>query len=1064
MKTVEHSDRSTPPTLGMRLLGGFSLSFEGRPITTVDAPRLQSLLAHLALHRDIHQPRERLAFLFWPDSEESQARTNLRQALHLLRRALPESERFLESEARAVRWRTDARFSLDVADFEQLVARAQQAREAGEANDERRALEGALALYSGDLVPDCYDEWAVPERERLREAYLGAVERLAELLELALDYRGAIPWARRLLDHDPLNEGSCRRLMRLYALSGDRAGALRVYHGCATALAREVGVEASAVTREVYERLLEPEAAPVPKDTGGPANRASALVGRSAEWDALLGAWRRAAEGESLLALIAGEAGIGKSRLCDELRAWVGGQGIAAAASRCYSAAGGLAYAPIVELLRSHAIGPGLRRLGDPWLGEIALLLPELLGERPDLPSPSPLTEDWQRTRLLDALSHAVLAEGRPLLLVIDDLQWCDGETLGWLHYILRSRPRAPLLVAATARSEELGPEHPANSLLLAARAGGQAVELELGPLDRADTAALARNVSGREIDEERQELVYRETEGNPLFVVEGVRAGLVDEVPAARAGGEAGEGRELPPRPRSVIETRLAQLSPAGQELASLAATVGRAFTFDVLARASSRGQEQLVEALDELWERRIVRERGVDAYDFSHDKLREAAYLRAGPARRRMLHRRVAQALERLHASDLDGVSSELAVHYARAGWTERAIGFFARSAEVAQRVYANERAIDLFSSALELLEAEPPTRQRDERELALRTALGAPLVAIRGYGASEVHDVYLRAWELCERLGARPDPPVLRALALANLAWGVLPRARELGRELLELGEREQEPMVRVEGNYVLGVTSFWLGEFASARDQLERAVVEYVPHRAHSHLALYSQDPRIVCMSRLAYVLNYLGDPDQAQEKAREALRLADELEHPFSLAYALTFTAWLAIDLGDESRARERAERMAALAEEQRLGFLQPMGAILRGWMLAREGHTEEAVTRIREGLDAYDRSGWSLYQPYGFALLARVCLDAGRVDTGRAAVSQALELTERIGQRSLDAELHLLMGELILAAGGNRDDAESHLSTALEVARRQASRLLAQRAAESLERLRAPAG
>lgn len=1048
-------------SLRIRLLGALSLTLGDRPVV-IDAPRLQSLLAYLLLHRT-PQPRERLAFMFWPDSVESQARTNLRQALHLLRRALPEADLFLDSDARSVSWRGDAPFSLDVEEFEQLAARAEAARKVGDAGDERAALEAAVAVYAGDLLPGCYDEWVGPERERLHERFLRAAERLAEMLELERDYRGAIPWARRLLDHDPVNEDACRRLMRLHALSGDRAGALRVYHGCATALVRELGVAPSSDTQETYTRLLESDAPAIPQEKAQP-DGASPLVGRGEEWEALRGAWRRAAEGESLLAVIAGEAGIGKSRLCEELRDWVGRQGIAAAASRCYSAAGGLAYAPIVELLRSQALGPGLRRLGNHWLAELARLLPELLDERPELPPPSPLTDDWQRARLRDALSHAVLAEARPLLLAIDDLQWCDGETLGWLHYILNSRPHAPLLVVATARSEELGPEHPAHSLLLAARASGQAVEIELGPLGRADTAALAGNVAGRELDDEREELLYRETEGNPLFVVESVRAGLLDEAPPTPAVGDAGEGRALPPRAHSVIEARLAQLSPAGQELASLAATVGREFRFDVLARASSRSEEQLVEALDELWERRIIRERGVDAYDFGHDKLREAAYLRAGSARRRMLHRRVAQALERLHAADLDGVSSQLAAHYERAGWTERAIGFYARSAEVAQRVYANEEAIDLFSKALELLDAEPPKRQRDERELALRTALGAPLVASKGYGASEVRDVYLRAWELCERLGTRPDPPVLRALAIANLARGELPRAYELGEQLLQLGEREDQPMVRVEGNYVLGVTSFWLGKFAVARDQLERAIEEYLPDRARSHVALYSQDPRIVCMSRLAYLLRYVGDPAEAEEKAREALRLADELKHPFSLAYALTFTAWLAIDLGDESRARERAERMAALADEERLGFLQPMGAILRGWMLAGEGRTEEAIARIREGLDDYSRSGWSLYQPYGLALLARVCLDAGRVDAGRAAISEALELTERVGQQYLDAELHLLRGELALAGERDRAGAESHFAAALEVARRQASRPLAQRAAESLERLRALAG
>ncbi|MDQ3677047.1 MAG: AAA family ATPase [Actinomycetota bacterium] len=1062
---MDHSRAvAAPPTLHIRLLGGFGLSLENRPLTTVDAPRLQSLLAHLVLHRDTRQPRERLAFLFWPDSEESQSRTNLRQALHLLRRALPESERFLESGARAVRWRANAPFWLDVAEFEQLVARAEEAEAAGRAGDERGALAAAVALYAGELLPGCYDDWIVPERERLRQGFLKAAERLTELLELERDYRGALPWARRLLDHDPLSDGACRRLMRLHALSGDRAGALRVYHGCATALARELGIEPTAATQQAYERLLEPAGIAVPGATGPATAGASPLVGRREEWEAIRGAWRRAAEGESLLTLITGEAGIGKSRLGEELRDWVAGQGMTTAGSRCYSAAGGLAYAPVVELLRSQAIGPGLRRLGDPWLAELARLLPELRDERPELPAPAPLIDDLQRARLLDALSHAVLAEARPLLLVIDDLQWCDGETLGWLHYLLRSKPRAPLLVVTTVRSEELGREHPAHSLVLAARASGQAVELELGPLDRTDTATLAGNVSGRELGDGRHELLYLETEGNPLFVVELVRAGLVDEVPAAPAGAEAGGGRKLPLRAHSVIEARLAQLSPAAQELASLAATVGRAFTFGVLVRASSRSEEQVVGALDELWERRIVRERGVDAYDFSHDKLREAAYLRVGSARRRLLHRRVAQALERLHGTDLDAFGAELAAHYEHAGWRERAIGFYARSAEVAQRVYANERAIDLFSKALELLDAEPPTRQRDERELALGTALGAPLVAIKGYGAPEVRDVYLRALELCARLGTRPNPPVLRALALVHLAQGELRRALELGRQLLELGERDDEPMVRVEGNYVLGVTSSWLGEFAAARDHFRLAIAEYLPDSARSHLALYSQDPRIICMSRLAYLLRYVGDPAEAEEGAREALRLADELEHPFSLAYALTFGAWLAIDLGDEPRTRERAERMAALADEHRLGFLQPMGAILRGWMLAGEGRTDEAIALIREGLDAYSQSGWSLYQPHGLALLARVCLQAGRVDAGRAAISQALELTERIEQRYLDADLLLLMGDLILAAGEDRADAESRFEAALEVARRQGSKLLAQRAADRLEHLRALAG
>lgn len=1057
------SRRPTPVTgLQIQLLGGFRISCDDRLITTVDAPRLQSLLAYLVLHSEVPQPRDRLSFLFWPDSEEAQSRTNLRQALHLLRRALPEAERFLDSNGRTVRWRSDAPVSLDVVAFDRLMSRAEQARTGSAPGEARRPLEAAVALYGGDLLPGCYDDWVAPERERLRAAFLRAAEWLAELLELQRDYRGAIPWARRLIEHDPVNESACQRLMRLCALSGDRAGALRVYHGCATAMAREVGIAPSAAMRDAYERLLEPEAAPAPDRIGTASAGGARLVGRSDEWRALSDDWRRASEGQSRLTLIAGEAGVGKSRLAEELQDWAARQGFLTAASRCYAAAGSLAYAPVVELLRSPVIAPGLRRLDDPWLGELARLLPELRAERPRLVAAPPLIDDWQRARLLDALSHAVLAEGRALLLTIDDLQWCDAETIGWLHYLLRSRPRAALLVVATARSEEIGPQHPLQSLMLAARASGQLTELELGPLRRDDTAMLARTVSGRELDDTQEDLLYRETEGNPLFVVEWVRAGLVDAVPAGRTTPDPEGGWQLPPRAHSVIEARLAQLSPIGQELASLAATVGRAFTFDVLEQASSRSEEQVVEALDELWQRRIVRERGVDAYDFSHDKLREAAYRRTGSARRRMLHRRVAQALERLHGADLDSVSGQLAAHYEQAGWIERSIDFYARAATVAQHVYANTEAVALFSRSLELLAETPPDAQRDPRELTLRTTLGGALAVHRGYGAQEVSDMYERAWELCERMGDPPGAPVIRGVALSALTRGELQRAHELGGRLIALGELDGDAMVRVEGHYMLGVTAFWLGELVAAREQLERAIAAYAPERARAHLVLFAQDPRIICLSRLAYTLWHLGCAAEAEQRADESLRLAGQLEHPFSLAYALNFASWLAIDSGDDARARFLAERLAGLADEQHLGFMQPMGAILRGWASVHDGAAGAGIAMIRAGIDAYRRSGQPLYMPWALQLLAGVCLEDGRLELARGALEEAFGVVEATGQRVLEAELHGLAGELILAESGDPAEAELRFARAVRIARSQGASVLEQRSAARLERLGRP--
>jgi hypothetical protein len=355
--------------------------------------------------------------------------------------------------------------------------------------------------------------------------------------------------------------------------------------------------------------------------------------------------------------------------------------------------------------------------LEDARLAEVARLLPELLARQPGLPRPAALTEDWQRQRLFEGLARAVLGACRPLLLAIDDLQWCDRDTLEWLHFLLRFDRGARLLVTGTYRTEEVGEGHPLVSLLHALRPHGQVTEVELGPLDEAATRTLAARVAGREIDPGVAKLLFRETEGNPLFVVETVRAGLPLRGPSQAAGPAAlpGDpspgGAALPPKVRSVLEARLAQLSPPARDLAELAAVIGREFPFELLARAGRRDEEALVCELDELWQRRIVRERGASGYDFSHGKLQEVAYRNLSAARRRLLHRHVAQALEALHAEEPDVVSYQVAAHYERAGLPDEAIPHYLWAAEVARRVYANEEAVGLLRRGLALVEEAGP-----------------------------------------------------------------------------------------------------------------------------------------------------------------------------------------------------------------------------------------------------------------------------------------------------------------------------------------------------------------
>jgi predicted ATPase/DNA-binding SARP family transcriptional activator len=301
-------------TLRIRLLGDFRLSYTDAPTSPINSPRLQSLLAYLVLHPDAPQPRQALAFQLWPDTSEAQARTNLRQLVHGLKQALPDADQFIVTSAQTLQWRSDASFQLDVADFEAVLRRAAVAEQTAAIQGLRVALERAIDGYKGDLLPSCYDDWIVPERERLRQGFAGALERLILLLESQGEPRAATDYAQRLLRHDPLREETYCTLMRLHAASGDRAGVRRVYQTCATVLERELAVEPSTATRQTYQHLLnvELQARPMvlaPANTNLPVPLTS-FVGRTPELTEV----RHLLHTTRLLTLT-GPGGTGKTRL-----------------------------------------------------------------------------------------------------------------------------------------------------------------------------------------------------------------------------------------------------------------------------------------------------------------------------------------------------------------------------------------------------------------------------------------------------------------------------------------------------------------------------------------------------------------------------------------------------------------------------------------------------------------------------------------------------------------------------------------------------------------------------
>jgi DNA-binding SARP family transcriptional activator len=1037
-------------TLHIRLLGGFQLTYDDDTVLEIGSKRRRTLLVYLLLYADTPQPRHHVAFLLWPDTNEEQARRNLR-------RSLPACDQLLDIRDQTVQWRREGPFLLDVAAFEAQVALAQAAIAAGDAPAAISALQAAVEWYRGPLFPGGYEDWVLAAREQLEAAYLRALEQLLDLVEARRDYATAIDYAQRLLRHDPLHEATYRRLMRLHAVNHDRASAMRVYHTCAATLERELGVEPDPDTQALYRRLFKREAeANIRALPSKPSH--GALVGRQAEWQRLLSVWRQVTTGQPHLLLITGEAGIGKTRLAEELVEWVGRQGIATARAQSYAAEGELVYAPVIEWLRADGLQPALAHLEPVWLTEVARLLPELLAEHSGLRHPEPLTANWQRQRLFEGLARACLVERQPKLLLLDDLHWCDLETLAWLRFLLHFDAQAPLLIVGTVRVEEVTPNHALTDLVAALSAHSQVTDLAVEPLNLDDTTALAEQVLGRELDAPLRARFFAETQGNPLFIVEMARADVATLSPLLPAGLP---GRALPPKVYATIQARLVHLSPLAGELVQLAAAIGRSFIFDLLVHASKHGEDELVEALDELWQRRIIRAQGLNAYDFSHDRIREVAYAGISPVRRPPLHRRIAQALESVFAANLDAVSPQIAAHYAQAGIEEKAILYYRRGAEAAQRLYAYREAVEYLTKGIALLESLPESPERRQCEMEMQLTLGSSWMFVEGrWTAPEVISAYRRAQILSK---AEPTTPqhflALWGLHQSYIQMADLDRTQGLAERLLTVGLSIQEPVYVAIAHFLVGQNLFLRGEFALAQKHLERSCNSSVPLERDFQVLNVRHAPAVIGRAFGAETLWYLGYPDRALQLSSEALALARDMRHPLELTFMLFQQAVLHQLRCEPQPARELATEAIYLGSEHDIPAYRTLSTIILGWTLVEEGKIEEGISHMNQGLTMFQKLGMELRKPYALRLLAQANSEAGELQRGLEIVGEAMSVSERTGQNYHLAELYRLRGELLAKRGALQKEIELCFHRALAIARRQQAKSLELRAAMNTARL-----
>jgi DNA-binding SARP family transcriptional activator len=1012
LSVSERVSESATAELHLCLLGPPSLAWQGEPLML---PRRQAraLLFYLAA---VPQPvsRDHLCLLFWPDATETTARCNLSRLVSILHSALPDPALLITSadQIGLARQRTWS----DTQAFEQLWA-------AWKDDGQPSCLQQAVALYRGSFLdgfslPDNpeYESWMTMERQRCERMVLQALAALVEDEASKGEYASAIVQAQHYLEIDNLSEEIHRRLIELYALTGDRAAAVRQYERLVAVLERELGLDPLPETQTIFRAV---QAGGMPQRIGPTPSSFKVhmpfpdvpLVGREEAWHALEEAYSRTRSGRGLVVLISGEAGIGKSRLLRDFCTSVQHQCILLTGAG-YPETQTSPYQPIVEALRS---GLSMELFGldayPGWLSEASRLLPELRARHPGLPEPPASEPGWARARLFESLEMilAGMAAGvRPVLICLDDLHWGDPATLDWLAYMGHHLATRRLMILGVYRSEEA-----ATVAELRNRLARQGVlrEVLLAGLDETSVYRLLcrfdADFCGRSALTGR---MCTAAGGNPFFLLETARA-LIES--GQRLGHALSpEDIMLPDSVRSAVQARISRLSPTARQLLEAAAVLGTIFDFDAARLTSGRQENEAVDALEELLSRQLVVAHN-GGYRFRHELTREAIYLDLSYQRRRLLHRRAGETLERLRPTD----AATLARHLELADQPGRAARYALQAGLAARAVYAQVEARQWSDRALGLLEREASSL-RDPQ-------------AITGNLRARVEALNLRGW-------------VLRLIGdMATYARDL----QEEGRLAARLGDGRASAHLRQRQAYV----HRWFCRYAQALELAEEGL----------RLSQAAGDRWLegMCWREVGLAARALGDYGRAQSALQRALNLLDAPEHVGLRVHVLGNLSTLHLYEGNFRPALDLAQQALALCEQAQLQLERRVALGDIGAAAVALGDRELARCCLAESLAMARKVSDRTQEILCLGHLGRLEVQEGQATAAIEHLAAALALAEEINSRAEQSWLHAGIAQALVLAG-ERTQALAHAQRAMALAKASGCANDQKLSGETLEKLR----
>jgi class 3 adenylate cyclase/predicted ATPase len=799
------------------------------------------------------------------------------------------------------------------------------------------------------------------------------------------------------------------------------------------------------------------------------------LVGRESEVTLLLERWEQGKAGHGQVVLLSGEAGIGKSRLIQTLKDHIANEPHTRWECRSAEYSQNTALFPLVDLFQRllqfqvedtsnekwSKLELALSQYRLPVEETVPLFAPLLSLPVPDNRYPSlNLSPQRQRQKTLETIVAILLelAEHQPVLFIVEDLHWTDPTTLEFLGLLVEQVPTAAIYTLLTCRPHFQPSWHHRSYI----------TEMTLNRLAQLQVERMVERIAGgKALPTQVVTQISEKTDGVPLFVEELTKAvleaGVLQEVDGQYVITDTLSSFTIPATLQDSLMARLDRLVTA-KAVAQYAAVIGRQFPYELLQAVSQLDESTLQRELGRLVEAEIVYQRGLPPqayYFFKHALIQDAAYQSLLKSTRQQYHRRIAEVLEAQFPETVEAQPELLAHHYTEAGLTDTAVHYWYHAGQSAVQRSAHVEAIAHLRQGLQLLETLPETPQRLQREVDMLIALGASSLAVKGYAATEVGETYIRAQHLCEHLD-NPQQlfPILRGLWIYHLVRAEYQTAHALGEQLLSLAQHAQDSAMLVAAHRALGTTLFHLGAIASAHTHFAQGRTLYAPRQHHAAAFLYGEDAGMLCHSFAPLTLWYLGYPDQGMAQNQQAVTLAQQSTHLFSLSFAWSMAAMFHQFRREMRAAQEHAEAAINLTQEQGFSFWLEFSSILRGWALAQQGQAQVGIEQIHQNLIAHRTTGAEIARPYYLALLAEAYGVIRQPEAGLTVLAEGLTLADSTEEHLYESELYRLKGELLLQQSSDHQaEAESCFHHAITIARSQQAKSFELRTATSLARL-----